>query len=86
LSVNVLCCALKAKFHYAIQVTDLVADRFEQLQPVCDLLSTPKKSQAGRSRKLVADPHELVKSQVGNEVCDLDSIMEFGLKPAALNR
>ena len=54
------------------------------LEPVCDLLSTQK------SRKLVADPHELVESQVGNQVCDqvcdLDSVMEFGLnrQPSAL--
>ena len=48
---NVPCCALQAKFQYAIQVADLV----------CDL------------------------DQVTNQVCDLDSIMECGLKPAALN-
>jgi len=48
------------------------------LEFVCDLLSTQK------SRKLVADTHELVESQVGNkvcdQVCDLDSVMEFALK------
>jgi len=33
-----------------------------------------------KSRKLVADPNELVESQVGNQICDLDSVMEFGLK------
>ena len=31
-----------------------------------------------KSRKLVADPHELVESQV----CDLDSVTEFGLNHA----
>ena len=58
-------------------VTDQLADQLEPslsryLEPVCDLLSTKK------SRKLVADPHELVESQVRNQVCDLDSVMEFG--------
>ena len=51
------------------------------IERVCDLVSTPK------SRKLVADPHELVESQVENQVCDhvcdhvcdLDSVMEFSL-------
>jgi len=53
---------LKVKFHYAIQVADLVADRYEPacLPPAFD----PK------SRKLVADVRELVESQVGNQVCD----------------
>jgi len=36
-----------------------------------------------KSRELVADPHELVGKLVGNrvcdQVCDLDSVMEFGL-------
>jgi len=53
-----------------------VADRLELSRHV-DLRSTQK------SRKLVADPHELVERQVGNQVCDqvgdLDSVMEFGL-------
>ena len=59
--------------------TNRSATRFELswhveiADPVCDLLSTQK------SRKLVADPHELVESQVGNQVCDLDSVTEFGL-------
>jgi len=44
-----------------------------EIARTCDLLSTQK------SRKLVADPHELVESQVGNQVCDLDSVMEFSL-------
>jgi len=30
-----------------------------------------------KRRKLVTDLHELVESLVGNQVCDLDSIMEF---------
>jgi len=59
-------------------VTDQLADQLEPslsryVEHVCDLLSTIK------SRKLVADPHELVESQVRNQVCDLDSLMEFGL-------
>jgi len=32
-----------------------------------------------KSRELVADPQELVESQVCNQVCDWDSAMEFGL-------
>ena len=32
-----------------------------------------------KRRDLVADPHELVESQVCDQVCDLDSVMEFGL-------
>jgi len=52
------------------------------LEPVCDLLSTPPQK---KSRELVALV-EFVESQVGNrvcdQVCDLNSVMEFGLKPA----
>ena len=81
-------CLVKAKFHYAIQVADLVADlAFDKFMRVCDQLATffeskapafdPKKSRAGRN------PHELVGNLVGNrvcdQVCDLDSVMEFGL-------
>jgi len=68
---------VKAKFHYAIQVAALVSDLSQTgssyldmsryVEPVCD----PK------SRKLVANPHELVESR--DHVCDLDSVMEFGL-------
>ena len=71
---------LKAKFHYAIQVADLVSDllQTDSSEHVCDLLSTQE------SCKLVANLHEVVDSQVGNQVChqvcDLDSVMEFGLK------
>ena len=58
-----------------------VADRVELSRRVESNLSAiyfrPKKS-----RELVADSHELVESQVGNQVCDqvcdLDSVMEFG--------
>jgi len=43
-----------------------------------------------KSRKLIANQHELVKSQVGNqvcdEVCDLDSVMEFGLETTTQER
>jgi len=53
---------LKVKFHYVIQVADLVADRYE---PVCLRPAFDPKS-----RKLVADVRELVESQVGNQVCD----------------
>jgi len=58
-----------------------VADWFElsrhveiaqtSLRPAFD---PQKKSRAGR--ELVAEPHELV----GNRVCDLDSVIKFGLK------
>jgi len=70
----------KAKFRYAIQVADLVSDLqtgFSArtcLRPALE----PIKSQAAwsqTSRKLVADPHELAQSQVGN--CDLDSVLAF---------
>ena len=33
-----------------------------------------------KSCELVADPHELAESHVGKQVCDLDSVIEFGLK------
>jgi len=32
-----------------------------------------------KSRKLVTERHQLVDSQVGNQVCDLDIVMEFGV-------
>jgi len=32
-----------------------------------------------KSCELVADPHELGESQVEHQVCDLDSVMVFGL-------
>jgi len=57
-----------------------VADRFELSRHVDrDSLNLSALLSTQESRKLVADPHELVESQVGNQVCDLDSVMEFGL-------
>jgi len=57
-------------------------------EPVCDQVRTNLSATCFRlkkGRKLVADPHELVESLAGNQVCDqvynLDSVMEFDLMP-----
>jgi len=75
----------KTKFHYAIQVADLAFDKFVR---VCDQLATfwvesrsqTSSSYLGMSRyssNLFATAGR--KLQVCDQVCDLDSIMEFGL-------
>jgi len=56
-----------------------VADRFELSQHVEIARTCLRPAFDPKSSTLVADPHELVESQVGNQVCDLDSVMEFGL-------
>jgi len=35
-----------------------------------------------KSRKLVADQYDLVESHICDYVCDLDSVMDFGLNNA----
>jgi len=69
---------IRVKFHYAIQVADLVSDlAFDKFVRVCDQLAT------FLGRKQVADRFELSRQPrfelVRDLVCDLDSVMEFGL-------
>jgi len=74
---------IKAKFHYAIEVADLVSDlAFDKFVRVWDQLAT------FFGRKQVADRFELswhveidrtCLRPIGNQVCDMDSVMEFGL-------
>jgi len=84
----------KAKFHYDIQVADLVSDlAIDKLVPVCDQLATfldrkqvadwfelPGHVERARtSLRPAFDPYELVGNRVCDQVCDLDSVMEFSL-------
>ena len=57
-------CLVKAKFHYAIQVADLVADlAFDKFMRVCDQLATFLSQKhllsTQKSRELVATPTNL---------------------------
>ena len=74
---------IKVKFHYAICVADLVSDlAFDKFARVCDQLAT------FLDRKQVADRFQVSRHveiagtclrQVCDQVCDLDSVMEFGI-------
>jgi len=80
---------LKAKFHHTLQVADLVADLVSDLSQTgssyVEMARTSVRPAFDpKSHKLVADPHELVESQVCDQVCDPDSVMEFDLNCTTL--
>ena len=75
-----------AKLHYAIQVPHLVSDlafgKFLRVR-VCDQLATfLGRKQVTDRFELYLDNVEIARTylrQVGNQACDLDSEMEFGV-------
>jgi len=70
---------IRAKFHYAIQVADLVSDlAFDKFVRVCDQFATFLGSKAGcRQVRAIATSSVGVGPRSG--LCDLDSVTESGL-------